>query len=66
MIGITRLDMKELYEILLDRSIDDVPDNHVGEFAMFAIGTLKAILTQFDSAFLCMLDRFSQRHVGKI
>jgi hypothetical protein len=58
--GITRLDMKELYEILLGRSISEVPDYHAGEFAMFTIKALKIIMEKLDSAFLCMLDRFSQ------
>ena len=58
--GVTRLDMKELYEMLLGRSIDDVPDYHAGEFAMFTISMLKTVTAKLDSAFLCMLDRFSK------
>ncbi len=57
--GITRIDMKDLFDELLGRDTGRLPVYHAGEFAAFNVKTLRLLLADFESVFKKMIDKFN-------
>jgi hypothetical protein len=57
--GITRIQMKTLFEELIGSSINVAPAYHGGEFAMVKIHSLKNIMKDFEPVFNKMKNKFN-------
>jgi hypothetical protein len=57
--GITRIQMKNLFEELTGSSLNIVPTYHGGEFAMVKIRSLSNIIKEFEPVFNKMVDKFN-------
>lgn len=58
--GISRLQMKGIYESLLQKNIDVVPEYHAGEFFMASVPIIKKFSFQFRTIWLKLLDLHQQ------
>ncbi|MET4082564.1 hypothetical protein ABIB40_002524 [Pedobacter sp. UYP30] len=59
--GLSRKDMKMLYEELLGRNIDDIPGYHLGEFFMASVKNIGVIYADFKLLWPKMLTRFENK-----
>ncbi|MBC7873114.1 MAG: hypothetical protein H7Y01_03905, partial [Ferruginibacter sp.] len=57
--GLSRNDLKNLYEILLKKSIPDIPSYHLGEFLLCNVRNIKRIYRDFTELWPVLLERFA-------
>lgn len=55
--GLSRNDLKSLYEELLDRSIQEIPSYHLGEFLLCSAANIKKIYEDFTDLWPVLLER---------
>jgi hypothetical protein len=59
--GLSRLDMKAIFEDLLGRKIDDIPEYHLGEFLLCSVANIKKIYSDFLELWPKLLERNAQQ-----
>lgn len=57
--GLSRKNMKTVYEELLGRQINEIPGYHLGEFYLSSVKNTKAIFSDFKELWKIMLERHS-------
>lgn len=55
--GLSRLDMKALFEELLERPVNDIPSYHLGEFLLCSVENIKKIFADFQELWPKLLER---------
>lgn len=55
--GLSRNDMKQVAEELLDRQLDSIPDYHYGEFFLASVANIKKIYSDFTRLWPVLLQR---------
>ncbi len=58
--GLSRVDMKHLYEDLLDRKINEIPGYHLGEFFLASVKNTNTIFADFLKLWPELLRRFNE------
>ena len=58
--GLSRKNMKTVYEDLLGREIDEIPGYHLGEFYLCSVTNTKTIFADFMELWPVLLKRFEQ------
>ena len=58
--GLSRINMKSLYEELLSKKIIEIPGYHLGEFFLASKANLKIIFSSFVMLWPVLLERFEQ------
>jgi hypothetical protein len=58
--GLSRKNMKTLYETLLGRKLDEIPGYHLGEFLLSSVRNINKIFTDFQELFPKMIERHLQ------
>lgn len=59
--GLSRKDMKMVYEELLGRNIDTIPGYHLGEFFLASVKNIGIIFEDFKSLWPKLLSRYEQK-----
>lgn len=59
--GLSRKDMKSLYEDLLDKKIDVIPGYHLGEFFLASVKNIRTIFADFKQLWPDLLRRNDER-----
>lgn len=55
--GLSRLQMKTLFEELLGKEIEDIPSYHLGEFLLCSVENIKKIYADFEALWPQLLER---------
>lgn len=55
--GLSRNDLKQLYEELLQREINDIPSYHLGEFLLCSVANIRKIFADFKTVWPDMMER---------
>jgi len=58
--GLSRKDMKLLYEELLNKKIEEIPSYHLGEFFLASVKNIRTICEDFREVWPQLLDRYKQ------
>ncbi|WP_256010004.1 hypothetical protein [Desertivirga xinjiangensis] len=55
--GLSRLEMKTLFEELLEKPVNDIPSYHLGEFLLCSVENIKKIFADFQELWPKLLER---------
>lgn len=55
--GLSRNDLKTLYEELLGKKIDEIPSYHLGEFMLSSVGNIKKFFSDFKELWPQLIER---------
>ena len=58
--GLSRIDMKNIYEELLERKIDEIPGYHLGEFFLANVKNIQTLFGDFLQLWPVMMQRFEK------
>lgn len=58
--GLSRKNLKTLYETLLGRKLDEIPGYHLGEFLLCSVKNINKIFSDFKELFPVLLDRHAR------
>lgn len=61
--GLSRNDLKKVYEELLQKQIDEIPSYHLGEFMLSSTGNIKKFFSDFKELWPQLLDRHRKREL---